>query len=477
MALRTIAIGALSMSSVTVVRLLSQIFVLPVLSRYLSPEDYGIVAIAMPVVFFGMIFTDAGMSQSLIRAKQYDHREWSSCFWLMVAIGLALCFLLFGLGYLISLFMHEPALFPIIAALSSVLVLQSITTVPAVSLQQKNRFTTLAGAEMMAVIVSLISALLAALAGWGAWALVVQQISLYLTKLVATFFVTRFVPLFEFHKHFLTHHIHFGRNMMGSSVIDLVRGVIINMLFGKVLGTSAVGYFSMGQMIADLPRRLSSGPVSMVLYPRFSTLVDAPEKLRFLFLFATRVLAFLLIPLIGMLAIAHEPVFTIFLSDKWAVVGEVFVLLAPGALVWSVTGGLRQVLFMALKKTDLILRFAAEMVVLQLVVLMGTIWFGLHWAVAGMSLTVLLYTARPLGQALRLIDLPLKTYLAVFIVPFANLIFFGGLYWAGVYFFSWMDWEKFWAAFILGAACLGSNVVFSRKTLMDEVRRAREYMV
>ena len=70
--------------------MLAQLLVIPVLSRLLSPEDYGLVAMAMPFVLFTMCFTDAGVGQSLIRTSREERDVWSTSFWLTVLLGLGL---------------------------------------------------------------------------------------------------------------------------------------------------------------------------------------------------------------------------------------------------------------------------------------------------------------------------------------------------------------------------------------------------
>src|ERR1700756_5297111 len=90
MGFRVIAFNTAIMSSVTIFRLLAQLLVIPVLSRLLSPEDYGLVAMAMPFVLFTMCFTDAGVGQSLIRTSREERDVWSTSFWLTVLLGLGL---------------------------------------------------------------------------------------------------------------------------------------------------------------------------------------------------------------------------------------------------------------------------------------------------------------------------------------------------------------------------------------------------
>jgi O-antigen/teichoic acid export membrane protein len=87
LSLRLVVRGTAAMSSVNVLRILAQFIAIPILSRLLSPTDYGLVGIAMPFVLFAMMIADAGVGMSLVRTPAKDREEWSTCFWLSVLLA------------------------------------------------------------------------------------------------------------------------------------------------------------------------------------------------------------------------------------------------------------------------------------------------------------------------------------------------------------------------------------------------------
>jgi Polysaccharide biosynthesis protein len=72
--LRRFVINTSAMSSVNVLRLLAQFFAVPILSRLLSPADYGVVGMAMPFMLFAMMIADAGVGMSLVLLRQILRR-------------------------------------------------------------------------------------------------------------------------------------------------------------------------------------------------------------------------------------------------------------------------------------------------------------------------------------------------------------------------------------------------------------------
>src|ERR1700761_750794 len=108
------------MSASTVLRLFAQFLVLPVLSRFLGPSEFGLVSIAMPFVLFAQIISDAGIGQSLVRSDGKDRTVWSTMFWVLAALGCVMALALVGIAPIVAAIYHEPRLKPIIMTLALV---------------------------------------------------------------------------------------------------------------------------------------------------------------------------------------------------------------------------------------------------------------------------------------------------------------------------------------------------------------------
>ena len=476
MSLRQIAIGSAAMSSSTILRMLFQIFIIPVLARYLTPHDYGIVAIAMPFVMFAMMFSDAGISASLIRSTAHTHNdtEWSTSFWLTAGLGAALAIAISICGYAAALFLNEPSLGPIIAALSLIIVFQSSSTVPGAKLQQTGQFTQVALIEITSMIISLTITVIAAMHGAGAWALVIQQITQFLPRVTLTMIASPFKPKMLFDMTSIKDHLHFGKHMLGMNIINYARITLVNTLTGKFQGTANVGMYAMANLFSELPNRVVSGPVQNVIYPRMAGLKDQADSIRTLYLFITRLLAIAIIPGLGVLAAAHTPVFTFVLSEKWAFAGFIFMILTPAAMIQTVTA-LRSTIAMAHGRTDILMRQSIEQVALNLIVFAATVHFGIEWVAAGISVVALGYIPRSLKQIFRLIDLKPIDYIGVLIVPvlmmIAAILCYGSL--SGFY---TGNLEKIILAILCAGFAAGISLLAQLPQIRDETHKIRGFI-
>jgi PST family polysaccharide transporter len=473
MSLRQITISSAAMSSVSVLRMLTQLIVVPVLSHYLLPADYGVVAIAMPFVVFSMMFSDAGISASLICTSSKDADEWSTSFWLTVLLGAGLAVIISLLGCFFAFFLSEPILAPVVAALSLTVLLQSIATVPGASLQQAHKFTYIAGIEIISMFASLAAAYFIAVQGGGVWALVAQQIVQFSTKLSLTLFFAPFRPHFLFKIHKIKDHLIFGRNLLGSNFINFLRQSLSNLVTGKILGTGAVGILAMAGLFSDIPNRIISGPIQVVLYPHFSNLKHDMPAVRALFLFLSRIIAVLLVPTIGMLAVAHAPVFKLLLSEKWGQAGYVFMLLSPSACLMTITA-LRFTVAMALGKTSILIRQSIVGSTISIFFLLTSVYFGVEWVAIASTITTFVYTPWSLMQIFPLMSLPVKDYLKVIFQPIIYTLFSIIAYSLLIHSADLNDWVKFGMAVFFGMLALGASILFQIGSLRRELPSVQE---
>jgi O-antigen/teichoic acid export membrane protein len=217
--LKTIVLGTAAMSSVNILRILAQVLVIPILSRLLSPSEYGLVGIAMPFALFAMMLADAGIGMSLIRTPASEREEWSTCFWVSVLFGVFLTVILAGLGKAIAIVFAEPALPQMVTALAFTVVLQAVFLIPRAAQQQQHQFGVIAATEITAIALGMMAAVTIAVSGGGAWALVGQQVVFFGVRVVLTVWLSPFRPLMTMKGHLLKGHVAFSRDVLANKVL------------------------------------------------------------------------------------------------------------------------------------------------------------------------------------------------------------------------------------------------------------------
>src|SRR5690349_19636495 len=82
------ASGARTMVGAQVVRFTVQALGLALLSRILTPEDFGRVAMVTAVTGFAAVVGDFGLSLATIRVRTISKAQWSNLFWLNTLVGM-----------------------------------------------------------------------------------------------------------------------------------------------------------------------------------------------------------------------------------------------------------------------------------------------------------------------------------------------------------------------------------------------------
>ncbi|MEO1468897.1 MAG: oligosaccharide flippase family protein [Pseudomonadota bacterium] len=402
------SIGALSVGRA--IALGGQVLMLPIIARYLTPAEFGIAALATSITVFANMLSDGGMARSLIRKPLEEHLDWSSMFWALVVVGLALTACLAAIAGPVAGWLGEPAVVDPLLALSVLPLMLALNATFTAALEQARAFEELAIAQTVSQLTGIVVALVLAIWGWGVWALIIQQLVQY--SLVAAWNSVRspFRPRFEFSLRCLIPHAIFGRDIIAAAAVRTVgeQGVLI--LIARVLGTAELGLYAMASRFLRLPLFGLAGPLSNVVYVHLVQARDDPEKFREILLGTMRLLCLVILPPMVSLAMIGDTAFVLVLSDQWAAVAPIFALAALG-------DALRAILvvptsaYAAVGRTGLRLLAAAEQAALWIGMALGGLAWGLIGIALARTLSILVHVPR-LGQFTRRIsDIELRPFL------------------------------------------------------------------
>jgi O-antigen/teichoic acid export membrane protein len=470
--IRRIAFGTAAMSMVNVLRLFVQFFAIPILARKLSPTDYGLVGMAMPILAFSMMIADAGIGMSLVRSSATSQRVWSTCFWLSAVLGVVLSAGMIAAAPLAGRIMHQPELSPIVMALALALLIQAIAIIPSAMLQKRQQFNAIALIEIGSIAIGIGAAIAVATQNHGAWALVIQQLSYAGVKLAATFLVSPFRPRFALDFSNVTEHLTFSRDILAINLIVFFTRSIDNLIIGAVLGAAAVGVYSMTWQFVRLPLMLVTGPLQYVLYAQLANIKHDRAATRRLLLILTRLVATLAFPTIGMIAVAHDSIFGVLLSKKWAESGDLFMMLAPVSALQAITA-IAGTFVLSIGRTDIQIRWTTECGIIWLIMLIAAVWSGLDCIAIAQSALAVLYAPRLLALMLPLMGCDRVSYGKALLTPvMASLLGMGGFI-AIINSTHLGQFAQFCLAAALAAGCVALSVFFQRAALVGEMSRRR----
>lgn len=147
-----------------------------ILARLLSPDDFGIVAIATVIISFFAIFTDMGLSPAIIQNKALTQDDLTNIYSFTFWTGIAVALLFFIASWPISAYYDSPILRTLCQLLSINLFFASVNIVPGALFYKNKEFKFIAIRSFVIQITAGTGAVIAALSGAGLYALLITPI-------------------------------------------------------------------------------------------------------------------------------------------------------------------------------------------------------------------------------------------------------------------------------------------------------------
>lgn len=248
-------------------KLIVQVAGLLVLSRLLSPEDFGIVAMATVFLALGELLRDFGIPTAALSAPTLSRAQASNLFWVSTGIGAIAAILLLGCTPLIVALYGQPELATILPFYAASLLLNGVQVQYRVHLARAMRFKALAITDVFALVGAFSSAVVFALLGFGYYALVAQAVGYVALQLLARMIVSRWIPGRPRRsvgtRKFIVSGAHIGLSQLltyGASNVDTVA-------IGVFWGPTVLGYYNRAFQLLTTPQRAAVGPLTNVVVP------------------------------------------------------------------------------------------------------------------------------------------------------------------------------------------------------------------
>lgn len=351
-----------------------------VVSRLLSPSDYGLLAMAMAIIGVSEIFRDFGLSMAALSAKNLTHAQQSNLFWINAGSGTILGVLVFAASWPIAAFYGSPELVGIVQCLSLVYVLGGLSTQFRVSINRDLRFVALSVIDIAPLVVGLAVAIGAALSGYGYWALVAQQIVMALLSLLLAVFLARWRPGRPRRNANMRHLLTFGGNFAASQLLSYLTRNIDSVAIGRVWGASTLGSYDRAYQLVTLPLTQINTPLSRVAVPVLTRISDDRDRFLTYLRKAQLVACYVTTTVFLIVAAIGDHLVLLLLGPTWEFSGTIIRVLAVAGIFRSISQ-ISYWMFMSQGLAGAQLRFFA---VAQPVVILTTL-AGLPWGAVGVA--------------------------------------------------------------------------------------------
>lgn len=340
-----------SMLVVTITQMVRMV----VLGRLLGPEAFGLLAMILVVTGFAELLSQAGLSEAIIQHQCPTHIELSSLYWLNIALSGSFYIILLLLTPLIAVLYSTPELEQLLPWAALAFLISPWGTQFKALLQKQLDFKPLAVIEIIAAVVGMFLAIILAWQGYGVWSLIwgsLAQSTVIALSLWLVGWWRQMLPGFYFNFPAVKPYLSFGLHLVGSNMLNYFNSRIDQLAVGALLGSQALGYYSMAFNLVLQPVSRINPVLTSVAFPVLAKVRDDRAQLKRGYFRMLDLLTSINAPvLIGIAAVAPLLI-PIVLGDQWLPIIPLIQVLAVFSLIRS-TGNAGGSLILACGRADL----------------------------------------------------------------------------------------------------------------------------
>lgn len=352
------------------------------LARLLSPNAFGLAAIVTVFVTLSSIFVTGGLSNSLIQKKDSDDEDFSSVFWMNMVVSLFIYIILFFTSPKIADFFGYAELKMMFRVLGIVLIISAINSIQTAYISKNMLFKFYFYSTITSKILSGALGIIVAFLGGGAWALIIQSLSLTFFETIVLWLKVGWRPKFFFSLTKAKQLYSFAWKIMVMSFVESIKDQFRNLIIGKQYSANMLAFYDKGYLFpTNIVTNISSS-LSTVMFPVLSNIQDETEKPRLLCSRWISMFGYMVLPVLIGLTIVAEPLTLVVLSEKWLPSVPFLQIASITYISWIIEVPIRETL-KSLGFADVILR----MQVIKTFLSLGVVFLILKLGVMAIALS------------------------------------------------------------------------------------------
>jgi len=328
-----------------------QIIFTVILARLLTPKEFGVVAIVAVFITFFRLLSEMGLGAGIVQKRGLNNEDISSLFILtiFIAILFGLCFYIFS--YAIAAFYKNNIYINIGHLLCITLIFSTLTTVPSSILRKNKKFLTIGVIQIVTIVLSGIFGVFLAFKNFSYYALVVQSIINSVLLFISFYIYSGIRVRFVFSVNSIRKIFKYSFYQFLFNTINYFSRNLDNILIGKFLGPTALGFYDKAYKLMLYPVQNLTGVMSSVLHPVMAEYQDKSSVIYTAYLKILKILLLIGIPISIFSFFSAKEVILMMFGNNWVQSIPVFKVLALSIwlqMLLSTTGSI----FQAAGRTD-----------------------------------------------------------------------------------------------------------------------------
>jgi PST family polysaccharide transporter len=367
-----------------IVRLFSLVSV-SIVARLLTPQDYGVVAVAMLAVGFLQTAGDLKVNAAVIRHPNATDDILDAAFTVKLLGGIVLCLLTLAIAYPFAWIMGDGRVAPVLMAISIIPLLDGLKNPHFLLFERNIEFRREFWRAVASTLASAVVAIALAFYWRNYWALVAGTLAGRLVTSLATYI--RIPVNIRFSLKEASTIIRFAGWLTLVDVIDYLSARTDQFVLGARLGVARLGIYNIGSNLGYTATHELAEPLRRALEPGLAIVSQDMDRLRRGYILAQAVtLAFVLPVGIGTAMLAREAIMLLF-GYKWLGAYPVVAYLTPVMALQTLAFGVDGVALAAGATRDLFIRTCVTFAVRVPLILLGVAYAGVPGLIAAVAVS------------------------------------------------------------------------------------------
>lgn len=356
-----------------------------ILARLLVPADFGMIVTIQIFTGFVSLVASGGLGQALIRSKEAGERDFQVVFSVQLAVGIVIYAGFFLLAPWFAKWFGSPLYEDLLRISAISFLMRPFLNLHNVWLHREMQFKATSTISLAANVLSGVSSIAMAMAGFGVWSLVLSGLLGSILNCVLLMRITPMRSKFIFDRRIAKKHSGFGIKITLNDFISYLRHQTSNFILTKLAGPATVGLFNKGDSLAKLPFSTISGPIYQPVFRSMAAEQDNPDRIKYLYFRMVTLLLLYTMPIyVGMWWLAEPLVVTLY-GAQWADAAIPLEILSPLGFLYCIGHPCGAVL----GATNRVGREVVVQTITWLIVGVGC-YVGLQWGLAGVSFGIVL---------------------------------------------------------------------------------------
>ncbi|MCD7959359.1 MAG: lipopolysaccharide biosynthesis protein [Ruminococcus sp.] len=360
-----------------------------VLARLLTPTEYGTVALITVFTTIFQVFVDSGMGNALIQKKNADQLDFSSVFYFNIVMCVVVYAILFAIAPLIASFYDDPSLTPMVRVVGLTIIIAGLKNIQQAYVSKHLLFRKFFFSTLGGTIVAGVVGIAMAYLGFGAWAIVAQQVINVFIDTCILYITVRWRPTKQFSLKRLKQLFGFGWKLLASSLLDTVYNNLRSLIIGKLYSSDDLAYYNKGKQIPNLFITNINNSIDSVLFPVMSQEQNDVTRIKSMLRRSIKTSVYILAPLMMGIAFVAEPLIRLLLTEKWLSCVFFLRIFCITYMFYPIhTANLNAI--KAMGRSDLFLKLEILKKIVGMAAVLISMWFGVKAMALSLLVTSLL---------------------------------------------------------------------------------------